>query len=205
MKLMSFLTASGAVLFASVAQAALIAPSVNAFALAEPGPVGGAVVANLAFPFAAATYSGVLTSQVISGDASNPLGGLTFTYSITTDATNTHNISRFAVNGYTGFLTDMSYTPGTGTIAATLNDRDASGDVIGYRYVGAPIGLGTIGPGATTNLMVVQTNATNWDENIAIVINGSVTSVNALAPALIPEPTSATALLALAGLARRRR
>ena len=40
---------------------------------------------------------------------------------------------------------------------------------------------------------------------IAIVINGSVTSMNTLAPNPIPEPASAAALLAVAGLARRRR
>lgn len=197
--------ATVSVLIAGSAHAALIVPNTNVLAVAEPGPVGGTVVGSLATPFAAAGYSGTLTTEVISGDTSNPLGGLTFTYSITTDVNNTHNISRFAVNGFSGYQTDMSFAAGTGTIAPTLNDRDAGGNVVGYRFIGAPLGAGTIGAGATTNLMVVQTNATGFETQIAIVINGSVTAMNTLAPVVIPEPASATAVLALAGLARRRR
>jgi hypothetical protein len=198
------MAALGAVVMAGAAQAALIVPGASSLGVAEPVP-GGSVVGTLSFPFAAASYSGVLTSEVRSGDPTNPLGGLTFTYSITTDATSTHHISRLTVNGFAGYQTDMSYAAGTGSIAATLMDRDTGGNVVGYRYLGVPLGAGTIAPGATTNLMVVQTNATTWTQTIASVINGSVTSVNALAPAVIPEPASATALLAAAGLIRRRR
>lgn len=190
---------------AAVAQAALIPPATNAIALPEAGPVGGTVIATQTLPFATAGYTGTLTSSVVSGDTSNPLGGLTFTYAIQSDATSTNGISRLAVNGYTGFSTDMSYLPGSGTIAATLNDRDASGDVIGFTYIGAPLGNGPILPGALTNLMVVQTNAVNYTREIAIVIDGSISQVDSFAPFVVPEPVTAGTLLLGTALIRRRR
>ena len=59
------------------------APSANQLAVGETDPTGGTVLSSLSAPFVAGTYSGTLISQVISGDPSNPLGGLTFTYLLT--------------------------------------------------------------------------------------------------------------------------
>ena len=52
---------------------------------AEPDPTGGAVMppTGATVPFAAGGFSGTLTSTVFSGDPSNALGGLTFTYLVT--------------------------------------------------------------------------------------------------------------------------
>lgn len=197
--------ALGTVAIAASAQAALIAPGGSALAAAEPGPTGGTVLATTTLPFATAGYSGTLTSQVISGDSSNPLGGLTFTYAIQTDPTGTNGITRLAVNGYTGFQTDLSYLAGSGTVAPSLMDRDNTGDVVGYRYVGAPLGAGTIMPGNLTNLMVVQTDAVLWQRNIAIVIDGSSTQVDSFSPLVVPEPASLGALGLVGATLRRRR
>lgn len=194
----------GVSMFSAMSNAALIAPNTNVFALNEPGPVGGTVVASQTVNYTTATYSGTLTSTVVSGDTSNPLGGLTFTYQISNNTTSAHAITRLAVNGFSGFSTDMSFNNGSGTIAPTLNDRDAGGNVIGFTYIGAPIGGGTIIPGATSNLMVVQTNAAGFRPTLGNVIDGSIAVVDTYAPVVIPEPASATALLA-AGLIRRRR
>lgn len=198
------LGAVAVVLISSAAQAAPIVAGGNAFALPEAGPVGGTVVASLTVPLTTATFTGSLTSQVIAGDVTNPLG-LTFTYQIQNDVGSAHAITRMTVNGFLGSLTDMSYLNASGTIAPTLNDRDASGNVVGFRYVGAPIGPGTIAPGALTDLMVVQTDSLVYGNNLAIVIDGSVATVDSFAPRAIPEPVSAGAALLAAGLLRRRR
>ena len=53
------------------------------------------------------------------------------------------------------------------------------------------ISNGSIGPGQTSSLMVIQTNAVNFSGTLASVIDGSVTMVASLAPApIIPEPGS---------------
>lgn len=196
----------GALLAATAfTQAALIAPGVTALALPEADPTGGTVIASQTQPFATAGYSGTLTSQVISGDPSNPLGGLTFTYAIQSNVVGTNAMTRLAVNGYTSFTTDMSYKPGTGTVAATINDRTATGDVVGFTYIAPPLGNGVIVPGALTNLMVVQTNAVAYRPTIAIVIDGAITQVDSYAPMVIPEPVSAGAMLLGTALLRRRR
>src|SRR4051794_27356935 len=58
----------------------------------EPDPVGGVIVAGgAAVPFVSppgpGQFSGTLTTTVIAGDVSNPLGGLTFTFLLHNDAT----------------------------------------------------------------------------------------------------------------------
>lgn len=195
----------GAVLAASsFGTAALIAPGVNTFSLPEPGPVGATLVATLTVPLTTPTYTGTLTSEVFSGDVSNPLGGLTFTYKIANDPSSAHAITRLAVNGFSGTLTDMSFLAGSGMFNPTLNDRDSTSNVVGFTYIGAPIGGGTIAPGSNTSLMVVQTNAAAFKRTIAITIDGSIATVDSFSP-LVPEPASASALLVTAGLLRRRR
>ncbi len=191
----------------SAAHAVLIAPGVTAAVVFELGPVGGTVLASSANPFVGTDYTGTFTSTVVSGDTSNPLGGLTFVYTIQNNATSTHSIERMAVNGFAGFLTDFSCPPVPGPNLAfpAFNDRDAGGNVIGFRFFGAPIGTGVIAPGLSTVQMVVQTNAANYGPTSAIVIDGSVATVDSFAPRVVPEPTlGAMAVAALAPLRRRR-
>src|SRR5579863_6396771 len=45
-----------------------------------PLPGGGILAQDLNVPFATSSYNGTLTSTVLQGDPTNPLGGLTFTY-----------------------------------------------------------------------------------------------------------------------------
>lgn len=204
-KRFSLIVSAAALCMAASSYAAIIAPNTNTFALNEPGPVGATLVATQTIPFVTATYTGSLTSTVYSGDVSNPLGGLTFTYQISNATTSAHAITRLAVNGFSGFTTDMSFNNTLGgTLAPTLNDRDAGGNVIGFTYIGAPIGFGTIAAGTTTNLMVVQTNATGYRGTLSNVIDGSIAVVDSYAPVVVPEPATAGVLLA-AGLIRRRR
>lgn len=198
-----------AVLVCSVVlRAAVIVPgSVLLPAASEPDPVGGTIIATLAVPFAApGAFSGTLFSDVISGDASNPLGGLTFVYRVTNDGVaGPNSIGRLTVADFTGFATDASYNPTAGVAPSSI-DRIISGDVIGFNFQPTPIDplAGFLVPGSSSARLVVQTNAPLFVPGTAYVIDGGITSAATFAPA-VPEP----GMLALAGvvpmLALRRR
>lgn len=182
------LAAAVAFLWVAPAQAAPIAPGDAALASGEADPTGGVILDSLSVPFATSQYTGTLTSSVISGDPSNPYGGLTFVYEVSNDATSSGEIGRLTVNDYLGWLTDMSYQTPTSDLAPTLVSRSAAGDVIGFTFVGSPLGAGTLTPGLTSALLVVQTDAPAYQPTFASVINGTVVSVDSLAPAAVPEP-----------------
>lgn len=169
---------------------------------AEADTAGGAVLVSTPVPFEASTFSGTLTTTVIAEDASNPLGGLTFTYLLQNNAVSPHAIERLTVISYAGWLTNVSYQPGSG-IAPTLIDRAASTDVVGFGFMNAPLGPSTLMPGATSALLVIQTNAPAFAAGSASVIDGSVVQVASYMP--VPEPaTLALVMLTLGGLAFRR-
>jgi hypothetical protein len=196
----------GATVVSSAAYAAPIAAGQTAYAVFENNPVGGVSISQTQ-PFATANYTGSLISTVITGDTSNPLGGLTFTYQLVNDAGSANALTRLTVNGFNGFFTDLSYKLGTGGLAPTSNDRDGSSAVIGFSFTGAPLGAGTLSAGTTSELLVVQTNAQSYQTRIANVSNGAVSPVNAFGPASVtsPEPATLATLIGGATLLRRRR
>jgi hypothetical protein len=182
------------------ASATLLVPGGVLPANPEPDPVGGGVVFTTGpVPVVAATFTGQLISNVIAGDATNPFGGLTFTYQISNLPNSFDAIERLTVNDFAGFLTDASFQP-AGGIAPVFITRSINGNVVGFNFM-APALL----QGASSELLVVQTNAPQWKLTTASVINGSVAMVDSVAP-MIPEPCT-LALLALGGLAswRKRR
>jgi hypothetical protein len=156
----------------------------------EPDPVGGAVVAGgvpvaFATPPGPGAFSGTLTTTVISGDVSNPLGGLTFTYRISNSASSLTSIDRMTVLDYAGFPTDASYQVPAAGVAPTSTDRSAGqGSVIGWNF--STLGLGKIAPGSSSALLVVQTNAPSFFNNVANIIDGSIVSVATFAPRPVP-------------------
>lgn len=170
---------------------------------APGGPLpGGAIAAGtgIPVPFASGLYSGKLTSTVLVGDPTNPfvgVGGLTFTYALTSDPTSIDSLERLTVNNFAPFLTDADYVLGPG-LAPALIDRSVAGTV-GFSFIQAPIGPGKLAPGAATTLIVVYTNATLFAPTFANVIDGAVTSVTSFAPGVaVPEP--ATLLLTMIGV-----
>ncbi|MFT3686674.1 MAG: hypothetical protein QM783_17435 [Phycisphaerales bacterium] len=172
---------------------------------AEPF-LGSNLLANITLPFATPFYTGTLTSAVLTGDATNPYGmnALTFVYIVHNDPNSAHALARLTVNGYAGFLTDASYsTLGPGTIPLFI-DRQANGDSLGFSFSSA-MGHSLIQPGTDSAVLIIQTNATLFRENIANVIDGAVTQVGTFAPVI---PTPGAIALAGAGMlaaGRRRR
>ena len=188
-------------LLTATASAATLAPGALLHpAPGEAGPTGGVVLATTTLPFVSPTYTGTLTSTVIRGDTTNPFGAnaLTFTYVIS-NGPGTHSINRFSVNGYDGFSVDSSYqTPiPAGTVAPAYTDRETNGSSVGFSFVSAPVGAGTLGPSSTSSTLVLQTNATTFLPSLASVLDGFPAVVGTFAP--IPEPS--TIMLAAVGLA----
>lgn len=170
-------------------------------------PGGGSLLTiggGVPVPFASATYSGTLNTTVLTGDATNPFGlaALTFTFLLTSDASSVNVIERLTSNGWTGFQTDVSYSdPGLGILPSYVDRQTA--DVLGFGFLPAPIGPGTLTPGGSSRLLVVHTDATFFQPSFASVIDGTVTSVLSFSPA-IPEPGTLSLLMA-GGLALMRR
>lgn len=178
---------------------------------AKPDPLS-TIVGSLTSPFATSNYTGSVVSTVLSGDTTNKLGGLTFTYLVYNDPGSVNVLERLSVLGFGGLATDVSYNPAVPAlgVAPSVMDRSfGSGDTIGWQFVGPPLSpAGYITPGTNSYLLVVQTGVTGYTKGVANVIDGVSTSVAALVP--IPEPTSLVmAGLGAAGLAavvaRRRR
>jgi hypothetical protein len=204
------ISAIAALLTATRLQAAILSPGATLFPVPpELDPSGGTVIASITTPITSGAFSGTLTSEVIQGDTSNLLGGLTFTYVLTNDATSIDSLDRITVSSFAGFSADASYQA-TGGTAPTLVTRAVSGDVVGFNFI-AGIGPGALAPGATSAKLVVQTDATTYARVSASVIDSTVATTDSFAPASsggsIPEP--ATLSLAAAGamalLIRRRR
>ena len=193
------------VLIATQAWAIPIVPGQTAIAVAEPDPVGGVVVAGpLVSPMNGAAFTGTLTSTVIQNDASNPWGGLTFIYQVANNANSLDAIGRLTVTDYNGWLTDMSFQA-VGGLPPALMDRSGSGNVVGFSFVGPPLGPTVLLPGSKSEVLVVQTNAPWFRESTGFVIDGSIASGAALVPA-VPEPSAMLLVIGgLVGLLVRRR
>lgn len=189
-----------------VAQAALLTPgSVLLPASGEPDPSGGGLTLEAttgAVPFTIpGSYSGFLTTDVYSGDATNPFGGLTFVYSIT-GLVGPNSLGRMSIQGYTGFSTDASYqTPlGASQIAPAYVDRNPTGDVIGFSFIPLPAALDPSGvtgfllAGDDSAKLVIQTDAPLWQPTVASFIDGGITQAATLGP-VVPEPSTIALLV----------
>jgi hypothetical protein len=186
------------------AGAALVAPGASMLVLAEPAPTG-AIIDTITSPFVTAFYSGSVTTNVIAGDGTNALGGLTFTYQVTLAAGSPGGVDRINGIDYTGWLTDTSFVAGSGTsVNPTTTDRGATGAEVGFNFVPPPLGLGELAPGTTSPLLVIQTNAPAYVAGTVNIIDGAVSAVGSFGPA-IPEPAMlGFGMIGALGLLRRR-
>lgn len=174
------------------------------------GLLGALVGGPLVSPFNDVNgfYSGTVTSRVYTNDPTNPYGptGLTFVYEVHSNVTSVNSFGRFTALGFGTMLTDVSYNNAFGGVTPYQQDRDNTGMVIGWSFGNIPVpgGVGPIGPGQTSALLVVQVPATQISVSTGNVIDGSIATMDILAP--IPTP-GAGALLGLGTLAafRRRR
>ncbi len=190
----------------SGASASPLPPSSSVFPLpVGMGTSGGVVIASQTLAFSTSLYSGTLTSQVISGDSSNTLGGLTFTYLLSNNASSTSSLSRLTLNGFTnGFSVDASWFGSSPSIAPIAVDRNTTG-VVGFSFNTILPGFLPIAPGASSTLLILQTDSTTYFNTLASVIDGRVTQVGSFAPVPTPGVASLLGLGGVLAVRRRRR
>ncbi|HVN04498.1 MAG TPA: PEP-CTERM sorting domain-containing protein [Bryobacteraceae bacterium] len=180
-------------------------------------PVTGPFLADTGLQAFATTNS--LGQSTITGDyramvyadPSNVFctGCLDFFVLVTSNASSLDDIERITLASFGSYETDVGYSTGTGSVLGTAPDtvdRSSSGGVIGFNFA-VPAG---VAPGAETEVLEIETNATSFVAGTLQIIDSSVASVAAFAPAVVPEASSismtllGTALLGI-GLAGRRR
>jgi hypothetical protein len=147
------------------------------------------------------TYTGSLTSAVYMEAG----GTLDFYYQFTNNLNSNDSIQRITMNPFNFgqiFVTDVGYrgsvpTGGAfaalGTEAPLFADRDADGSVVGYQFFDVTSGnpATKIGPGETSSILVIKTNATQFRTGFASVIDGGATTVFSYAPTSgVPEPAT---------------
>ncbi|MDE3099838.1 MAG: hypothetical protein KGJ88_10220 [Verrucomicrobiota bacterium] len=185
----------GAVFFwAGAAQATPLAPGgFLSPAPAEPDPIGGSVLytTSVGWGPSLSGLGGTLTSSVLTGDASNPYGGLTFTYQFNIAPVATDSASGIALGGFAGFLTDVSFRLASG-VAPTYVTRSGSGDDVTFNFF-----TPDVVPGQSSALLVVQTDAHSWKHGITSIIDHSaVPNIGTLIPA-VPDAANTGWLLCI--------
>jgi hypothetical protein len=180
---------------------------------------GEAILASVSQPLASSVgdFTGTLVAAVINEGAANPLGGLTFVYQVSNDLASAVGLSRESNTQFGGFLTNVhfalngSFLAGfvDGTVIPNTADRSGNGNVVGFNFV--PPEDNKIEPGETSVVLVIRTNAPDYEPGNSSVINGGVDTVDTFQPAVgvAPEPASlllfGCGLLGLGAMARRRR
>jgi hypothetical protein len=165
------------------------------------------------------TMSGTYEAAVYS-DPTNTYGAgdLDFVYQISNNVGSTDSIGRLTAISFLGWSTDVGYaTNGSalgssfvnGSVSPELVDRVSPGDSIGFSF-NAPL-TELIGPGQTSTVLIIETNATNFTAGDLNIIDGGVSTVAAYEPAAAvttPEPGTLVlfggGLLGMAGLIRRK-
>jgi hypothetical protein len=195
--------------FVSQVKAVFLLPGGVLPAAFAPNPSNGTVVASESVPFSSGVLQGTLVSSVISGDTSNPFagaGGLTFTYQILVSSLSADSASQISVSSFASFQTSTSYN-NTGSYAGTelpdyMSRSSGAGNVVRFTFLTSPIGAG-----ASSALLVIQTDALNWTYTTAGITDGQTVNVNSYAPLAVPEPASCALILmglTVAGLRLRR-
>jgi hypothetical protein len=149
-----------------------------------------------------------LTFDLVSAVYSDPnntfgAGDLDFVYQVTNEASSTDSIGRVTATDFTGFQTDVGYnTAGStfpfspfatdGTVAPGLVDRNTA-STIGFGFAVPPL-FALIPPGHASNVLEIQTDATNFQLGQASVVDGKATTVDAFGPATAAVPETASTL-----------
>jgi PEP-CTERM motif len=181
-------------------------------------------VTNGTFSFGSGT--GLLTGSYFEAVLVDPLGVtctgcLDFAFQVNEDSGLSSGIFSLDLSRFFGYTTDVGYIAGTGHAGDGPGNGDPIsvsrgpfGGGIGFRFSAPGSTSNTIGPGGSTDILVVATNATTYDTLGALGIsggsganspaNGQITGL--FEPTVVPEPSTVVLLsLGLAGIAAFRK
>lgn len=178
---------------------------------------------NGTFSFGSGTS--LLTGSYFEAVLVDPLGVtcagcLDFAFQVTEDSGLSSGIFSLNMSRFFGYTTDVGYIAGTGDGGGGPGNGDPIsvsrgpfGGGIGFTFSAPGSTSHTIGPGGSTDILVVATNATTYDTLGALGIsgggpngpaNGQITGL--FEPTIVPEPSTMVLLsLGLAGIAAFRK
>ena len=204
LKKLSLGLAACALTMTSLATASVLTPGSSG----APDPFSNAGWTLLASTGSQALSSGTFTANAtawVYSDTGNTFcsGCLDFVYMVTRTGGN-DPIERITAGNFAGYLVDAGVVASSPGVAPSSVNRSADGGVVGFNYQSTNL-TGT----NSTQLLVIQTNATNYMAGLMSVQDQlSVNGVGFQPAAATPEPVSMTLLgggLALLGAARLRK
>ena len=175
--------------------------------------------------FSFGSGAGLLTGSYFEVVLVDPLGVtcagcLDFAFQINEDPGLSSGIFNVVLSQFTGFTTDAGYIIGTGHMGGSGGNGDPIsisrgplGGGVGFLFSSPSSPDGVIGPGGSTDILVVATNATTYTTLGVLQISGGRADSPAIGqitglfePGSVPEPSTALLLgLGLAGIAALRK
>jgi len=160
------------------------------------------------------TFNANVTSWVYTNSATNPYsihdGGsvnnaMTFVYQITVTGPPGAEVDRLNVSDFGSNQTDVGYNTLTGTILPTFLERGSSAgiDTVSFLFPDGTAPYGAITVGATTALLVINTDSTSYSNTYAFLQDGSngITPSYAVYAPMFATPEPASVVLMVLGLA----
>jgi len=195
------------------------APTATVFPGNVTGDAPGTLLADLMEPWTFTTTAGTTDGTLTTAVYKESGGTLDFYYQIANNANSVSAIAREsntdfasqAMNISTGFRTDGGSLAGSGFVNGTVPpvtaDLNSAGSVVGFSF--QPPDNAKIGPGMTSDVFLIVTDATNYTSGNAELLDGGSVTVSAFQPAsTVPEPNFligiAMGLIAMVGVRRLR-
>jgi hypothetical protein len=158
---------------------------------------GSTLVADTGFlSFSNSAFSGTIDESVYE-DTANTFGSgdLTWVIQVMNSTSSSDAIGRVTAGNFATFMTDVGDNGGAN--GPDLVDRDSPGHTIGFSWAGT----GGLVAGATSDLLLIDTNASRFTTGTLAVIDSQTSDLSAYEPSAVPEPaTWAMMLIGFAGL-----
>jgi hypothetical protein len=160
--------------------------------------LAGTVIVDQLVPYLATNslFSGMLQERIVRETGS---GTLDFYFRIENA---TGQIENLSTNSFAGFSTDVDWRlDGLGSVPPVKASRSSDGSIINFGFDPAVIGTDE------SRFFFIKTNAVTYKDGFVSLIDGGSDTIDAFAPAAVPEPASMAALAIGASslLVRRRR